>query len=56
MSYPDASGVPVNQLPARDASAFDQLKQLVDSEPIGIENVDLRKAGAFRPPEPWPGV
>ena len=40
MSYPDASGVPVNQLPARDASAFDQLKQLVDSEPASLANSD----------------
>ena len=40
MSYPDASGVPVNQLPARDASAFDQLKQLVDSEPASLASSD----------------
>jgi hypothetical protein len=32
MQYPDASGVPVNMLPISDASAFDQLKVLVDSE------------------------
>jgi hypothetical protein len=32
MTYPDASGVPANMLPRTDASAFDQLKQLVDSE------------------------
>ena len=32
MEYPDASGVPANMLPARDVSAFDQLKLLVDSE------------------------
>ena len=32
MQYPDASGVPANMLPARDVSAFDQLKVLVDSE------------------------
>jgi hypothetical protein len=32
MEFPDASGVPVNMLPASDASAFDQLKMLVDSE------------------------
>ena len=32
MEYPDASGVPANMLPASDASAFDQLKLLVDSE------------------------
>jgi hypothetical protein len=32
MTFPDASGVPVNMLPTSDAGAFDQLKQLVDSE------------------------
>ena len=32
MEYPDASGVPANMLPARDASAFDQLKLLIDTE------------------------
>jgi hypothetical protein len=32
MAYPDASGLPANMLPASDASAFDQLKLLVDSE------------------------
>jgi hypothetical protein len=32
MQFPDASGVPVDMLPASDASAFDQLKMLVDSQ------------------------
>jgi hypothetical protein len=32
MMFPDASGVPVNMLPASDSSAFDQLKLLVDRE------------------------
>ncbi len=32
MKFPDASGVPVNMLPISDGSAFDHLKQLVDSE------------------------
>jgi len=32
MKFPDASGVPANMLPASDGSAFDELKQLVDSE------------------------
>ena len=32
MQFPDASGVPANMLPVSDGSAFDQLKQLVDSE------------------------
>ena len=32
MQYPDASGVAANLLPISDASAFDELKKLVDSE------------------------
>ena len=32
MAFPDASGVPVNMLPVADSRAFDQLKELVDSE------------------------
>jgi hypothetical protein len=32
MKFPDASGVPVDMLPISDGSAFDQLKELVDSE------------------------
>lgn len=32
MTFPDASGVPVNMLPISDGSVFDQLKWLVDSE------------------------
>jgi hypothetical protein len=32
MQFPDASGVPANMLPVSDASAFDQLKSLVDTE------------------------
>ena len=32
MKFPDASGVPVNMLPISDASAFDQLKLLLDRE------------------------
>src|SRR5262245_29765870 len=32
MQFPDASGVSVNMLPISDASAFDQLKRLVDTE------------------------
>ena len=32
MKYPNASGVPANMLPVSDASVFDQLKRLVDSE------------------------
>jgi hypothetical protein len=32
MKFPDASGVPANLLPASDATAFEQLKALVDME------------------------
>ena len=32
MIFPDASGFPANMLPISDGRAFDQLKQLVDSE------------------------
>jgi hypothetical protein len=32
MKFPDASGVPANMLPRSEGSAFDELKQLVDSE------------------------
>lgn len=32
MKFPDASGVPANMLPRSDATAFNQLKWLVDSE------------------------
>jgi hypothetical protein len=40
MAYPDASGVPVNMLPRNDASAFDQLKALVDSEGANLADPD----------------
>ena len=40
MQYPDASGVPVNMLPASDASAFDQLKMLVDGEGANLAGPD----------------
>lgn len=40
MVYPDASGVAVNMLPAKDAKAFDQLKQLVDSETVLLASSD----------------
>ena len=33
MVFPDGSGTPANMLPRADASAFDQLKTLIDSEP-----------------------
>jgi hypothetical protein len=40
MQYPDASGVPVNMLPRDDASAFDELKALVDSEGTDLADPD----------------
>jgi hypothetical protein len=40
MQYPDASGVPVNMLPRDDASAFDQLKQLLDGEGADLADPD----------------
>jgi hypothetical protein len=40
MTFPDASGVPVNMLPRSNASAFDQLKRLVDSEGTNLADSD----------------
>jgi hypothetical protein len=40
MKYPDASGVPCNMLPLSDASAFDHLKQLVDTEGENLASPD----------------
>jgi len=40
MQYPNASGVPVNELPASDGTAFDQLKALVDSEGANLASSD----------------
>src|SRR6202008_836084 len=40
MKFPDASGVPVNMLPISDASAFDQLKLLVDREGDNLAGPD----------------
>jgi hypothetical protein len=40
MRFPDASGVPANMLPRSDASAFDQLKMLVDSEGTHLADPD----------------
>ena len=40
MKFPDASGVPANMLPISDGSAFDQLKQLVDSEGANLADSD----------------
>ncbi|WP_202864057.1 DUF1254 domain-containing protein [Dyella jiangningensis] len=40
MTFPDASGVPVNMLPASDIAAFEQLKYLVDSEGTHLADPD----------------
>jgi hypothetical protein len=40
MQFPNASGVPANMLPVSDGSAFDQLKQLVDSEGSNLAESD----------------
>jgi hypothetical protein len=48
MQFPDASGVPVNMLPASDASAFDQLKLLIDNEGSGLADPDWRGMLASR--------
>jgi hypothetical protein len=40
MQFPDASGVPANMLPISDGAAFDQLKQLVDSEDATLASPD----------------
>ena len=40
MQYPNASGVAVNMLPTSDGRAFDQLKQLVDSEGTHLAEPD----------------
>ena len=42
MRFPDASGVPAGMLPVSDGSAFDQLKQLVDSEAANLADPDSR--------------
>lgn len=41
MLFPDASGVPANMLPPSDGSAFDQLKQLIDSEGDHLADQDF---------------
>lgn len=40
MTFPDASGVPVNMLPATDGHAFEQLKRLVDREGTNLAGAD----------------
>jgi hypothetical protein len=40
MQFPDASGVPVDMLPIRDGTAFDELKKLVDREGTRLADSD----------------
>ncbi|MCE2799868.1 MAG: DUF1254 domain-containing protein [Planctomycetaceae bacterium] len=40
MEFPDASGVPVNMLPIADGSAFDRLKELIESEGSNLAESD----------------
>ena len=40
MQFPDASGVPVDMLPIRDGTAFDELKKLVESEGTSLADSD----------------
>lgn len=40
MTFPDASGVPVNMLPRSDFSAFEQLKGLLDREGADLASAD----------------
>ena len=42
MIFPNASVVPANMLPASDSTAFDHLKQLLDSEPTSLVESDWR--------------
>jgi hypothetical protein len=42
MVFPDASGVSVDMLPISDATAFDELKKLVDSEGDTLADADAR--------------
>jgi hypothetical protein len=42
MRYPDASGVPVNMLPRSDATAFEQLQRMLDSEVGTVAGPDWR--------------
>jgi hypothetical protein len=60
MIFPDASGVAVDMLPRKDVTAFEQLKQLVDSEPPNLaegdwmgmlEALGIEKGAPFEPDE-----
>ena len=44
MTFPDASGVPVDMLPISDGTAFDALKKLVDGESEDFADPDSRGA------------
>ena len=65
MQFPDASGVPVDMLPLRDAIAFDYLKQLVDAEGSHLADPDwmgmlaglgIVKGEPFQPDERTRGI
>jgi hypothetical protein len=58
MQFPDASGVPVDMLPIRDGTAFDELKKLVeregtrlaDSDSLGmLASIGIAKGRPFEP-------
>lgn len=42
MTFPDASGEPLNMLFARDASAFDMIKRAIDEEYVDPPDMDMR--------------
>jgi hypothetical protein len=42
MKFPDASGVPVNMLYARDSTFFDMLARFINSEPVDPADIDWR--------------
>jgi hypothetical protein len=42
MEFPDASGIPIDMLPPRDARAFDMLKRWVDAEYVDPRDMDMR--------------
>ena len=65
MKFPDASGVPANMLPTSDATAFDQLKLLVDAEGPHLADPDwmgmlaglgIVKGEPFQPDERTRGI
>jgi hypothetical protein len=65
MKFPDASGVPANMLPSSNATAFDQLKKLVDAEGPHLADPDwmgmlaglgIVKGEPFQPDERTRGI